>query len=242
MRPAGSFEVVELQFGELPPDPARPMVWQRLAKVLGLQTEARVQRLQGFSGGLNEGVWIVSDSLQDIVLKLVRYKRGGDGDRIAALSQNFPEIQCDNSLAFPIKVLRCCGPDGRAHSDIIAMPRAPGQPLNDIAAQKFAMKKVPEMMQIFERLGAFLADFHKRYGNCQHGDFQATNVFYSEATDCFTMIDVADIGPRHQKFATDEEHFVRSIGLLAMAYGEQFELDGVCHFKAGYGASSGEQL
>lgn len=232
--------MLELQLGTLPPDPAHPVIWEHIARALGLQKGAKVEKAQGFSGGLNDGVWNIKDAVQDVVLKLVKYKRGGDADRLISLARKFPGLLQDSALAFATKVLRCCGSDGQPHSDIIVMRRAIGEPLNDIAAHKVALKRVPDMMMILERLGRFLAEFHARYSNLQHGDFQPTNVFYCEASDHFTMIDVADLGPRHEKFESDVDHFVQSIGFLAISYGDQFEQEGVAHFKSGYAVRSRE--
>jgi len=235
----GSLETRELQIGAGRFDPSQPQLRSRLLEELGAQQGAKLEALGGFCGGLNEGMWMLNDPPRSLVLKLVKCQRFDsfptEVDKLVKLSREHPSIMDDPALAYPIKVFRCVGPAGQHRYDLIVMRRAPGQPLSDLVAARCHEKKVEDLMRIFEQLGRFLADFHKRYGNMQHGDFQPSNIFYDEVSRRFTMIDVADIGPQDPLSEADVKHFSSGLRLLSGLLGQRYCAEGRRRFEAGYG-------
>jgi Ser/Thr protein kinase RdoA (MazF antagonist) len=220
-------------------DPSQPNVKSQLTAKLGVGLNSVIQRMQGPRGGLNEGVWTLEDGSRSFVLKLVKSRNGPasmptEAERLVQLSRQHPSVASDPALAFPQNIFRCLGACGDARYDLIVMRKAPGQPLADVIARKWHGGQASELMRIFELLGCFLADFHARYGNWQHGDFQPSNVFYDEATGKFTMLDVSDIAPQLGFAESDVEHFMKSIGLLARFFGPHFDVEARRHFEAGY--------
>jgi len=116
------------------------------------------------------------------------------------------------------------------------MPKVRGERLAEWIARKFYNKQVPLMMQVFERVGGKLAEFHSRYGNAQHGDFQPSNIFYDEERGDIRFIDIG--GMDVPTTETDVQHFVRSLELLAETYGKQLVHQGRRSFEQGYRSKS----
>jgi len=88
-----------------------------------------------------------------------------------------------------------------------------------------------EVMPILFQLGTFLAQFHKRYGGCQHGDFHASNIFYDTATRSFTLIDIADMGNSSVQ-KSDTEYFIETLNKMSVM--RAFLGEGVRSFEDGY--------
>lgn len=222
-------------------DPTSVRCKLQLADKLGVAQNARIERLNGISGGQNHGVWRLSDSSKILVLKLVRNQRNHpmiptEGENFVKLAREYPRLVHDRDIAFPLKIFRCRGPSGNNTHDLIVMMEAPGECFTNVINSKWPRRKGSELMNNFEALGSFLANVHKKYG-LEHGDFQPSNIFYDEASDHFTMIDVADLSLPGSPFGCQEpdvEHFCSGVRLLARCHGEQFRAEGVRRFKAGY--------
>mmetsp|Transcript_17338 Transcript_17338/g.40412 ORF Transcript_17338/g.40412 Transcript_17338/m.40412 type:complete len:956 (+) Transcript_17338:96-2963(+) len=239
LRPA-TLEADELQMGQPTFDPSLPSLHAQLTAKLKVSKNSSIEALQGFKGGLNEGVWIVSDpvsSSPDFVLKLVRCHRIAptvltEAENFMEIAKNYPSIMHDPSIAFPVKIFACFAPDGVKKHDLITMHRCPGSRFAEVIATKWYGKQLPALMTLFERLGACLREYHNHYGNCQHGDFQPSNVFCDEETGRICLIDCGGMGVPTME--TDVEHFSKSIRLLSDAYGPNLLQDGIRHFEEGY--------
>lgn len=245
--PAGQgLELGQFDFGAEPTfNPSRPAHKAQLLQKLAFPSSATVTAMQGFRGGLNEGVWYVACPGRDeLVLKLVRCKRLAtniltEAENFAKLSTEYPTAYRDPQLALPLKILSCLGRGGEKKNDLIIMRKVRGERLAEWIAKKWHGSQSPQMMQLFERLGARLAEYHARYGNAQHGDFQPSNIFYDEARDALCFIDMGGMGVPTME--TDVEHFVKSLTLLAQSYGNQLAIDGERHFKQGYAQGGGRR-
>lgn len=232
--------VDELQVSAPTFDPTQPPLRSQLLNKLGLGQNAIVQFLPN-CGGLNAGLWAVQDADrgQNLVLKLVKAQRIGpatptETERLIKLAQEYPGLLNDPTVAFPMRIFQCVGMPGNAPHDLFVMRRAPGQRLTDVIPEKLAFSRGAEVMQILTQLGSFLAEFHARYDNKQHNDFQPANIMFDEAGGRFTMVDVADIG-NPQSTGADVDHFVGSLQVLSTSYGQQFLVDSTNSFRSGYG-------
>jgi serine/threonine protein kinase len=222
-------------------DPARdPSLKSEILAKLGLPPSSRVEALSGNCGGRNQGVWTIQDSSSHtkLILKLVRSQGqigGSEAEKLRQLAGRYPLIVNDHAVAFPLKIFSCLEPSGSKSHDFIVMKKVAGEPVGDVIGMKWNCGRKAEVMNILRDLGAFLAQFHKRYANSQHCDFQPSNVFYDAASGKFALIDIADIGNQSCREG-DVKHFVSSLGLLAVAYGDQFYSEGKRHFEEGYRA------
>merc|ERR1712178_150946 len=90
------------------------------------------------------------------------------------------------------------------------------------------------LMQIMEKVGTCLAEFHQKHNNSQHGDFQPSNIFYDETDGSIAFIDLVGIGPEGACLDNDVEHFLQSLNLISRAYGPKFLEDAQTHFRSGY--------
>jgi hypothetical protein len=243
-QPGGrSLEVEDLDMQSQPLNPQNPAVLTQLVSKLGLGSRTTVAEMQGFSGGLNEGVWFMTDPDQpssgsgDLVLKLVRCHRVAssvptEAENFIRLAKEHPRIVDDPHLAFPCMIFSCML-SGQKKNDLIVMRKVRGERMAELIARKWYGNQRPHLMQILERLGITLGEFHARYGiKQQHGDFQPSNVFYDEATDLISIIDNGGIGIPTTD--TDIQHFSKSIKLLADCYGPQLGTEGLHHFERGY--------
>lgn len=191
------------------------------------------------AGGQNAGVWLLEDGPKSFVLKLIRNQDLGvklptETERFLKLAAQHPSMLSDPTLTFPLKIftLKAMVPAG--NYDLLAMPKAAGERLSDVVSILWARGMKTQIMSILERAGAFLKDFHFRYGNKQHCDFQASNVFYDEVSGKFTMLDIADIGQQAIISEKDVEHFVGGLRILAKSFGAQFFTESQRAFQAGY--------
>lgn len=174
-----------------------------------------------------------------MVLKLVRNLNFAIGlptetERFVKLAAEHPTIINDPALTFPIKIFNLKSPIPGASCDLIVMRRAMGERVSDVVSLHWARGQKAQIMSIWERSGAFLKDFHIRYGNKQHCDFQASNLFYDEASGKFTMVDLADIGQQAIITEKDTDHFIGGLKILAKSFGQQFFQDSQRHFMVGY--------
>jgi len=238
-------EVGELEIGSGAFDPTQPSMSAQLASLLGVSKTCVIEEMTGFRGGLNEGVWFLGDDAtsremdSSLVLKLVKCTRLSESilteaENFVKMSTDNPKIEQDPSVAFPVRMLKCLGPrPERVHRyDLIIMWKVKGERLAELIAHKWYKKAYDELWTIFERLGETLSQFHFRYGESQHGDFQPSNVFYDEETGDISLIDIGGMGVPTSE--TDLEHFSKSLKLLADVYGSQLLLSGLRSFEKGY--------
>jgi len=235
-------DVGELDIGSGPFDPTQQSIRSQLLAKLGLSSHATIEEMQGFRGGLNEGVWFATDASkgsvkEELVLKLVRCHRVAasiptEAENCLRIFREHSSAVNDSTIAFPIKIFSCLGTGGTKRYDLIVMRRVRGERLAELIARKWYSKQLPQLMQILEKLGICLAEFHARYSNSQHGDFQPSNIFYDEDEDEIALIDVGGMGVPTME--SDVEHFAKSMKLLAEAYGVQLSADGMRHFERGY--------
>eukprot|EP00415_Alexandrium_ostenfeldii_P003728 UN3728 len=162
--------------------------------------------MQGFRGGLNEGVRYLSDpsqgsgkngSKEELVLKLVKCQRVAhsiptEAENCLKIYREHPEVINDPTVAFPFKILSCIGANGVKRYDLIIMRKVRGERLAELIARKWYTNQVPQLMQILEKLGVCLAEFHVRYGSSQHGDFQPSNIFCEEEREDIALIDIVN--------------------------------------------------
>lgn len=239
-------DVGELDIGSGAFDPTQQSLRSQLIAKLGMSSHATIEEMQGFRGGLNEGVWFATDASkgstkEELVLKLVRCHRVAasiptEAENCLRIFREHSSAVNDPTIAFPIKIFSCLGTGGTKRYDLIVMRRVRGERLAELIARKWYSKQVPQLMQILEKLGICLAEFHARYGNSQHGDFQPSNIFYDEDKDEIALIDVGGMGVPTME--SDVEHFAKSMKLLAEAYGVQLSADGMRHFERGYALGS----
>mmetsp|Transcript_34970 Transcript_34970/g.74362 ORF Transcript_34970/g.74362 Transcript_34970/m.74362 type:complete len:766 (+) Transcript_34970:377-2674(+) len=237
-----------IQFGDLSLvadtfNPANPAFLPLLLKALDMPPNTSVKEMQGFKGGLNEGVWFAQcPNRPELVLKLVRCYRIApnvltEAENFRKMQQDHPQIIHDSLVAFPAKILGCIDRAGKKKHDLIVMHRVPGERLAEWIARTWHSSDRPSVLARFEELGGVLAQFHQRYGHVQHGDFQPSNVFYDEATSSFSFIDVGGMGVPTTD--NDVEHFVHSLSILSEPYGHSFAAEGRMVFERGYRAASG---
>merc|ERR1711937_873695 len=86
---------------------------------------------------------------------------------------------------------------------------------------------------MFEEIGKQLREFHTRYGNKQHGDFQHSNIFYDELANRVTFIDISGKVCK-TSFETDLDRFCCSLAFIGNFYGPRFSSDGKHHLEKGY--------
>lgn len=229
-----SLEFDELQLEGAIFDPAQPALRAQLLQKMRMQPNALVEPMRGGIGSSNAGLWVLSDSAQSFVLKLVRSNPAfTESDKLAKLCRENPGIVADPSLSFPSKIFHCISNRAKTH-DLVVMRQVPGIRVSELIMQKLHGKQVHELMRILEQFGSFLADFHRRYNGMQHGDLTPANVFYDECTGRFTLVDVADIAPRNPVIQSDTDRFSSSLKLLSTFYGQELFMQGKAQFDAGY--------
>jgi len=217
--------------------PANAMIRQQLLQHLGLSDGAQIKEMGGFKGGLNQGIWIVSDGDgPQLVLKQSRCQRIASGilteaENFVRILKDHPEIAFDPLIAFPVKILGCTGPEGKI-SDIIVMKMCPGKRLCEFVAAKFYANQMQQLNNALEEVGHCLAQFHFRYGHEQHGDFQPSNIYYEERTNVVTFIDVGGMGV--PTMGTDVDHFHHCIRAMTASYHENLHAELLQAFDKGY--------
>lgn len=231
----------DIQFGPGVFDPVAS-VMLRLQIVVNFQLSdaCSIEEMQGFRGGLNEGVWFLKDPSrleQELVLKLVRCKRIAsnvltEAENCIKVLREHPGIASDNTLAFPSKVFGCIDQNGEKKHDLIVMRKVRGERMAELICRKWYGKQFQQLYQMLEKVGVALADFHGRYGNIQHGDFQPSNLFYDEVSDSVSIIDIGGMGV--PCLDNDIEHFQKALRLLSESYGNDLQTIGFRHFEQGY--------
>jgi len=233
-------------------DPTLPQTKKQLTAKLGVSSSSMIEELKGFRGGLNEGVWFLSDPArrpgEELALKLVTAQRKHEvvpteAEKFVALYREEPQIARDPVIAFPICIFNLVGQNGSRRYDLIVMPKAPGESVSVHLAYMFGSGRFAEMNQLFHRIGSLLKGFHDRHGDRQHGDFTTANILYDEPSGALTLIDASTIDCMVSskglcQTETDCQRFEKALGLLSREYGPQFFADGMHHFQAGYGGGS----
>ncbi|CAK0903349.1 unnamed protein product [Prorocentrum cordatum] len=245
---AAALEAGELHITARSFDPSDLSIRGQLLSLLGMGPGAVIEEMKGFKGGLNDGVWFVSELARaasggsgapgrELVLKLVRGTRIDqnlltEAENLQKIAREHPKATSDPALAFPVKVLAVVGPGGARSHDLIVMRKVRGERLAEVIARKWYRGEVSQIMRLLERLGTCLGEFHTRYSGVQHGDFQPSNIIYDDERDALVMIDVGGMGvPTMQG---DVAHFCKSLRLLAEAYGTGMANDGTRRFEQGY--------
>lgn len=243
----------ELHIGDGAFNPMQPSIRQQLVAKLGLAASTSVEEMTGFRGGLNDGVWFLSDPAQgsarggggaELVLKLVRCHRIASAvltevENFLKLKAEHPSIVSDPQVAFPCKMFTCLDSSGAKRHDLIVMRKVRGERLAELIAHKWYGNQVSQLMRVFEKLGFSLGEFHARYGNKQHGDCQPSNIFYDEAHDQVSFIDVGGMGV--PTFENDQQHFQKSLNMLSSSYGQRLTVDGMHHLELGYARSKAKR-
>jgi hypothetical protein len=231
--------VEDLQIGAGIFDPKQPHIHAQIVAKLGVSGHSTVERLAGFTGGRNEGVWILTDRQglknEQYVLKLISCRRihptvPTETENFQKLSLDHPGLSNDSEVAFPLKLFACQNPGPRRY-DLIVMQSAPGTRLAEVLSYKWQARQVQDIMKILRCVGACLKRFHMRYGNTQHADLQAANVFWDDATEAVTFIDLGGMGL--VTIETDNEHFKKAFRMITERWGAIKE-DGCRMFDIGY--------
>jgi len=240
-----------LQAGELhqqdagPFDLSQPEVRRQLLSTLGASNANTLERLPGFQGGLNDGVWSLCEPStakrpeQEWILKLVKGTSSTglptEAQCVSQVSQQHPAVFGDHLLAFPRMTLSCICAGSKTH-DLIVMPKAPGQRLCEVVAVKCYSGRRDELQRIIRSVGTAVAMLHKRYPQVQHGDMQPANVFWDESSSRVTFIDIGGMALRC--FSSDVEHFEKSLRMLSKSYGHEFGVETIRAFHKGYTSAS----
>mmetsp|Transcript_105123 Transcript_105123/g.296052 ORF Transcript_105123/g.296052 Transcript_105123/m.296052 type:complete len:369 (-) Transcript_105123:233-1339(-) len=243
----GPLDIEELWLGSDNFNPADPDVLAQLTASLRIDSKSAFEKLTGFQGGLNAGVWTLSASSiterKDFVLKLVRGERfvpqlPTEAESFVKLAIDYPGIASDPNLSFPVKLFACVRPDGTKLQDLIVMRRMQGERLAEVIGRKWYGNEHDQLWRVFAHVGSLLADFHRRYGNVQHGDLQPCNIFWDERASMASFIDIGGMGAKTAD--NDFEHFSKSVRLMTAAYGPHFESSALQAFASGYATAGGE--
>lgn len=233
--------VCHMEISQLAFDPTHPSIRPRLLRLLNMGVESSITALDGCRGGQNSGIWSISDcsgapdDTKELIIKLVR-PEAGEGEKLVRLASKYPDILEDKSLGFPFTIVNCIGANQATLYQLIVMRKVPGVPFQDYIGEKWWSRSPQahaDLFRVTKKLGEKLAQFHERYDGAQHGDFSASNIFYDEASDMITFIDLADIGPKHL-LNNDADHFIMCMEIVSAAYGRAFKDQTQRYFSSGY--------
>mmetsp|Transcript_164840 Transcript_164840/g.316499 ORF Transcript_164840/g.316499 Transcript_164840/m.316499 type:complete len:925 (+) Transcript_164840:91-2865(+) len=243
----GALEVDELEVGDGPFDPNESSVYGQLLSKIGYERGSKVEEMTGFRGGLNEGVWFLTDSAAgsrpgeakkpELVLKLVKGTRSHEkvpteAESFIKMFNDHPGIQDDTHLTFPLKIFSCIRPGKVKIYDLIIMKKAPGVRLTEHIARMRFKQEAEAIFPVFSSLGIILGEFHLKYGKCQHGDFQPSNVLFDEVSGKISLIDIGGMGSN--QYESDIEHFANALQILKRNYSGDLLDQCQRHFEAGY--------
>ncbi|CAL1129186.1 unnamed protein product [Cladocopium goreaui] len=116
------------------------------------------------------------------------------------------------------------------------MKKCPGERLCEFVAAKFYANQMQQLNCALEEVGHCLAQFHYRYGNEQHGDFQPSNIYYEEKTKVVTFIDVGGMGV--PTMGTDVDHFHQCVRAMTASYQVNLHAELLRAFDKGYQSAS----
>jgi len=216
-------------------DPSSMEVRHDLLKQLGASPDSVIKKMEGFSGGLNEGIWFLSEPSkvrEELTLKLVRGTRKypefpTEAENLLRLYQSYPGIVMDSSVAFPLQIFHVSTSSSEKY-DLLVMRKAPGQSFTDHITLKCCFRQMGKLQDIMGKIGECLQRLHANYGGQQHGDFQPSNIFYDEKADLVTLIDMGGLGI--PTMLNDSEHFEKSMRLCYSGYGPELMVDGMARF------------
>jgi len=191
------FQVFDLDIGQIGINPTDANVKAKLFCKMDLPSNLEVKQYVG-QGYNNDGLWTIPMSLGEpcLFLKLVA-NRLGESKKFQDLAAAFPGITSDPQVAFPSFIFRCTTCKDKQPDDLLVMQKVDG-----VSLHTFTLRQLRQdgraglhlLTSLFEQVGATLADFHARYGNKQHGDFQPANIIYNETTGKITFIDLGNMG------------------------------------------------
>lgn len=235
--------IFEMQMQDEIFDPTHAETREEILKQLGASSNSVISGLEGFSGGLNEGIWFLSEPSKvrgDLTLKLVKGSRKypefpTEAENLLRLHKAYPSIVEDLSVSFPFQIGHLFTPSLEKY-DLLVMRRAAGKSFSDHISLKCCFRQMGKLQDIMGRIGSSLHRFHVNYGGQQHGDLQASNIFYDEENDAVTFIDVGGIGIPTME--SDSEHFQKSMRLCYGGYGPEIMVDGMACFLQGLGVSN----
>jgi hypothetical protein len=209
---------------------------------------AKVEAMQGFTGGLNEGVWFLTVAREVYALKLVTSSRKfptlpTEAENLIRLSRTFPHIRDDEAVAFPLKIFDCITNAGKKVKNLIVMRKADGERFAEYIGTKIAAQRSAEIFAACEQLGKALKLFHQKYAGNQHTDFQPSNIYYhpgsagsaSKNGRLFTFIDIGGMGA--PVLESDSDHFIKSLQILGKSYGQPFVRGATQAFQKGFASS-----
>lgn len=210
---------------------------------------AQVEAMQGFTGGLNDGVWFLTVQTRVYALKLVTSSRKfptlpTEAENLTRLSRAFPHIRDDDAVAFPLKIFDCITAAGKKVKNLIVMRKADGQRFAEWIGSKVNSQRSAEVFVACESLGKALKMFHQKYPGSQHTDFQPSNIYYVEPgaggaaqknARLFTFIDIGGMGAPVME--SDKDHFIKSLEILGKAYGQPFVRGATQAFQKGLASS-----
>lgn len=224
-------------------DPFNPRTRSLLQAKLGFAENSTIEACKDNSGSFNLGVWnVFSKETNGLVLKLVdnnrrHHTRATDAEKFEKLRRQCPNLVGEFSMSFPVHIFQLRAANGQRQKDLIVMRKAPGLQLTNILFHKYHANELTDLLRIFKEFGTFMATIHRVYKGMQHGDCQASNIFYDESSREFTLIDVADFG-YEDKMAVggddDVEHFAAGLISLSQHYGKDLMVECTKLFRAGY--------
>jgi len=244
-------QVHKMYTAKLPVDLTDEALQGQLISKMCLHGDCKVEEMQGFQGGLNQGIWFARIGEEEFVLKLVRCSSTvpgipTDAESYHEIIHKFHSVAEDPALAFPVAIFGVHMCTTTSHGlfigtgleaaekvhDLIVMRKMPGERLAELIGRLWYAKQVPSLLNVLEHVGRCLAEFHVRYDGTQHGDFQPSNIFVEESTDRVSLIDLG--GMSVPGVETDVEHFLEALRLLSGFYGEKLLIDGRQSFEQGY--------
>ena len=200
--------------------------------ILGLSGSHGFNKMTGFSGGQNEGIWFIPNLY---CLKVVRSGRRfssipSERENYINLLNRFPRIIEDHNACFPKRILTISNV-----YDIFVMPIARGDRMAELISRIQSSDTLLRLL--FIAVGKQVRRFHATYGGTQHGDLQTSNIFVDfpsvPSDPMVTLIDLGGMGTKGQ-MKSDIEYFLESIKLLAKTYGVEFETLSTRAFIEGY--------
>lgn len=211
-----------------------------LCGILSLGQECSIGKMSGFTGGQNDGIWFISEGQKKVCcLKAVRSGRKfesvpSETENYLDLMKRFPNLSRDSSICFPFKVVQLVdsGSSRKPVWDVFAMRVAPGERLAEVIGKiHHSYKNENKLKEVFSAVGRRVREFHKSYGEAQHGDLQSGNIFVDLHSLEVTLIDLGMMGSATNN---DFEYFRESIRLLAKTYGSEFERVASSAFSSSY--------
>ena len=193
-----------------------------------------VKRMNGFTGGQNEGIWFITNQ-SDTKLYCLKVVKSGrkfpslpsERENYTEILSRYPSIREDMYLTFPQKIFSFS-----SLYEVFVMPVARGDRMAETVSRIMSSGDMDQLREVFKSVGRQLRLFHANYGGTQHGDLQSSNIFIDLSSGVgVTLIDLGGMGLASK---SDMEYFLESISLLAKTYGTEFERTATASFIEGY--------